>query len=351
MTIGDRKVSSNFIIRLRSWEYWPFSIVQFPLIIYWLWLALRARSLFFFSASNPSIPTGGMMGESKFDILTKIPKQYIPKTILINPPISKDKLMKLLQEENLSYPLVFKPDIGERGWMVHRIFNELDLELYLKKIKTDFLIQELVDLPIELAVFYVRFPNQEKGTITSITKKGMLTVVGDGIATLQQLILTHDRAKLQWDLLSKKLAHRLEEVIPTAESIELVSIGNHCLGTTFLNANDLINDKLVSVFDSISKKIEGFYFGRYDLRTASIEDLYEGKIRIMELNGCGAEPAHIYHPGASLFRAWKTLFVHWKTMYRISVQNHKRGVPYLSVKEGISIFNKFKKTKALHESN
>lgn len=350
MTFIARIVRSNFLIRLRSWEYWPFIILQFPLLVYWIWLAIRARALFFFSASNPSIPTGGMMGESKFDILSRIPEQYIPKSLLVKVPVSKGVLLEKIQAKNLKFPLIFKPDLGERGWMVNRIFNEKDLENYLQKIKTDFIVQNLVDLPVELAIYYARFPNSENGKVTSVTMKGMLSIKGDGRSNIRELIVANDRAKLQWDLLSKKFENQLETVLPLGETMELVSIGNHCLGTTFLDANNLINEKLHHVFDSISKQIDGFYFGRYDLRTASIEDLYNGNIQIMELNGCGAEPAHIYQPGASIFAAWKALFLHWKTMYIISIQNHDQGVPYLKMNEGLSIFRNFKKIKALHES-
>lgn len=346
-----RIIRSNFFIRLRSWEYWPFIIVQFPLLLYWGWLSIRTRSPFFFSASNPGIPTGGMMGESKFDILSKIPSQYTPKNILVRVPVTKEDLLAKIHAENLSFPLVFKPDLGERGWMVKRIFNEKELEIYLKEIKTDFIVQKLIDLPVELAIFYARYPDSENGNVTSVTLKGMLSITGNGTSSIRELILKNDRAKLQWDVLSEKFKEQLETVLPKGKTLELVSIGNHCLGTTFLDANYLINEKLHRLFDSISKQIDGFYFGRFDLRTASLEDLYEGNMQIMELNGCGAEPAHIYQPGASLLTAWKTLFNHWKTMYLISVQNHKKGVPYLDVKHGLSIFQNFKKIKALHESH
>jgi hypothetical protein len=235
--------------------------------------------------------------------------------------------------------------------MVKRIFNETDVTLYLQGIKTDFIVQELVDLPIELAVFYARFPNQERGSVTSVTRKGMLSIEGNGHATIRELILANDRAKLQWNSLSKIFALQLDSILPKGKQLELVSIGNHCLGTTFLDANHLINNQLHHVFDSISKQIDGFYFGRYDLRTGSVEDLYSGKIKIMELNGCGAEPAHIYQPGASIFAAWKTLFNHWKTLYEISRENHKNGVAYLGVSKGLAIFKNFKKIKALHESH
>ena len=100
MAFIKRIVRSNFFIRLRNWEHWPFIIVQFPLLLYWMWLAIRARAIFFFSASNPGILTGGMMGESKFDVLKKIPSQYVPQSILIQYPISKEDLLERLRTED-----------------------------------------------------------------------------------------------------------------------------------------------------------------------------------------------------------------------------------------------------------
>ncbi|MEQ8425895.1 MAG: hypothetical protein RIA63_14350 [Cyclobacteriaceae bacterium] len=346
MGIGRRIFKSNFLIKLRSWEYWPFGIVQGPFFLYWIWLSLKARSLLFFSASNPGILTGGMFGESKFSVLEKIPPTYKPRAILIKHPANIEDILQSIQNAGLSFPLIFKPDLGERGFMVKRIKNKSDLSEYLNKANWDFIIQEFVDLPLEFSVFYARHPDEENGKVTSITMKEMLTVTGDGNKTLQQLILEKDRAKLQWSTLQNTFADRLQEVPVAGSHIELVSVGNHCLGTTFLNRNNLITDKLSASFDTISKQVEGFYFGRYDLRAASLEDLENGKVMIVELNGCGAEPSHIYHPGASLFKALRDLYIHWRTIYRISVANHKRGVPYLSWKKGVEVYKRFKAVTA-----
>jgi hypothetical protein len=170
----------------------------------------------------------------------------------------------------------------------------------------------------------------------------MLSVTGNGASTLQQLIMNKPRAKLRWESLSEAHADKINKIIPNDETVELNAIGNHCLGTKFMNGEHLVNEKLSQVFDTISKQINGFYFGRYDLRCASVEDLYLGKIKIMELNGCGAEPAHIYHPGFSLWNALRILTTHWKNMFTISVQNHRRGVPYISFREGKRLYKKFK---------
>src|SRR6185436_18988863 len=132
MSSLKKLLRSNFFIRLSHWEYWPFAIIQFPFFMYWLWLSLRARSLFFFSASNPGITMGGMLGESKHDVLKLVPDQYKPKTIFVEYPATKESVLDLFSQHHFQFPVIFKPDLGERGFMVKRIFNERDVEGYLK---------------------------------------------------------------------------------------------------------------------------------------------------------------------------------------------------------------------------
>ncbi len=287
-----------------------------------------------------------MVGESKFEVLELVPNEVKPKAILIKHSATTESVLLALRENGLSFPVIFKPDMGERGWMVRKIKSEEDVLQYLKEIKIDFLAQELVDLPLEFGVYYLRFPDQQNGFVNSITMKEFLSVEGDGKKTIAELILEKDRARFQWNILAAVYKERLDEILPTGKKMELVSIGNHCLGTTFLNGNHLITPKLSASFDRISKQVKDFYFGRYDLRCASLEDLENGIVKIVELNGCGAEPAHIYHPGASLWKGVGDLITHWKNLYKISRQNHERGVPYLSFREGRKIFNRFKAAKS-----
>ncbi len=290
--------------------------------------------MFFFSASNPSIENGGMLGESKIKILNLIPEQIKPTTLYFPTNVSLGEVMREMSTCKLDFPVIAKPDIGERGWLVKKISSEKELSEYVNKVPVGFLIQEFLKDPLEMGVFYYRYPNEDQGKVTSIVIKEMLTIEGDGKSTLNELILGNDRAKLQWETLRLKYSNELDCVLGPGVKKELVSIGNHCLGTKFLNGNDLINDQLHKTFDVISKTIKGFYFGRFDIRVASTKDLQEGKIKIMELNGAGAEPAHIYHPGFSLFEGIKVLLHHWKVLYEISVENHRRGVSYLSFKQG-----------------
>lgn len=342
MTFFNRFWRSNFIIKLRHWEYWPFGILQFPVIFYYLWLSLRARSFLFFTASNPGIEMGGMFGESKFKILDKIPDAFKAKTIFIARNSSLNDVLQQMNAAGLTFPVIFKPDLGERGYRVQRIKSEAEAQQYLNTFNFDFLVQELVDLPEEFGVFYRRLPSQKKGEVFSIVGKELLTVTGNGKSTLQELILAKDRAKLQWDKLKIQHAHLLNHTIPAGEIYLLNAIGNHCLGTTFLNSNHLINEKLNKSFDLISQQIEGFYYGRFDLRCESVAALREGRVKILELNGCGAEPAHIYQPGFSFWKAVGVMFTHWHYIFKIARENRARGVAYLTYKEAKLFYQKFK---------
>ena len=342
INLWRKLIRSNFFIKLLHWEYWPFGIVQFPFILYWLYLSLKARSIVFFSLSNPGIPMGGMFGESKFDILEKIPSSLKPKSVFIQLPTSTEEVVNALNRNGYQFPVIFKPDLGERGFMVKRIDSENDITEYLKKIKINFIVQELIDLPLEFGVFYRRYPNEKFGEVTSIVMKEMLSVEGDGTKTLEELILEKDRAKLQLKTLSRTFSNQWNSVPAKGEKIELVSIGNHCLGTKFIDGCDLINPTLNISFDKISKQIEGFYFGRFDLRCNTLADLENGVVKIMELNGCGAEPSHIYHPGFPLSKAMSVMYRHWNDMYRVSIENKKKGLQYISIKESHKLYKNFK---------
>ncbi len=285
---------------------------------------------------------GGMFGESKYDVLKKVPSRYTAITTLVQTPCKKDDVINAMENQGLKLPVIFKPDLGERGFMVQRINTDSDIDNYLSKMKYSFMIQELIDLPLEFGVFYLRYPSQQKGRVTSVVMKEMLSVTGDGFSTLAILIQRKDRAKLQWETLKKKYSSQLNEIVPKDKTIELVSIGNHCLGTKFLDGSHLINDRLSATFDEMSKQIEGFYFGRFDLRCTSVEDLYNGNVKILELNGCGAEPAHIYHPGYSVFKAINVLLTHWKNIFLIARENAERGTSYIPFKEAKMYYKRFK---------
>jgi hypothetical protein len=333
-------ILKKYWVKITQWEYWPFDVLYFPVKIYFVWLALKNRSFFFFTSANPSIDFGGMLGENKSEIYKLIPPNYLPKMALIDAGnIEKAKVEAL----KIGYPLIAKPDIGERGNLVEKIENEKQLGLYTDHSPVDFLLQELIDYPVELGVFYVREPNSKSGKVTSIVQKEFLSVIGDGISSIRELLVLSTRASLQIDFEHARFAKLMQIVPEKDEKITVEGIGNHCRGTIFLDKNKEIDDRLHQAIDRLSKQINGFYFGRFDLRCASFDDLRELKnFKILELNGTGAEPAHIYQPGYSLFKGYQSLFWHFSMLSKISAQNRKNGHPHWPLKRGLAKLREIK---------
>jgi hypothetical protein len=199
----------------------------------------------------------------------------------------------------------------------------------------EYIVQDLVDLPVEVSVFYYRYPDQQKGVVSGFIHKELLQVKGDGQSNLRQLVEAHPRARYRMEEMEHRHGHRFDRVIPEGEIFYLSYAGNHNRGAHFTNLHQEINGELHQVFDELSHHTRHFYYGRYDIKTTSIEDLKQGRnFLILEYNGCGAEPNHIYDCGMSLWQAYREILRHWKALYRISRYNHRNGTPYWSFMRG-----------------
>jgi hypothetical protein len=318
------------------WEYWPFQVVYIPIYFLWAFYAVKAKSIFFFNASNPTIKNGGFIMESKKAIYNLIPQQYYPKTELIKEGTAVVEIKSIIEQSNIRYPFIAKPDVGLRGSGVKRINTLEDLEQYALKANFDFVVQDLIPFKNEVGIFYVRYPNEEKGKITGIVSKEFLIVTGNGVATVEELIKVNPRYELQLKVLKKEYGNKLLEVLPEGEKLNLVPYGNHARGAKFIDGSHWITDKLEATINEMCLQIPGFFFGRMDVMYNTFEELEKGKnFAVVELNGAASEPTHIYDPRHSLFFAWKELARHITYMYEISVENNKNGAPYLAHKAGM----------------
>ena len=335
MNIWQRFKSSSRYIRLTQWEYWPAKLFYWPMYFYIPWLQLKSLNLVFFTATNPGLDTGGIGLESKYDTLQKLPQELCPKTILFKRGDNLKQLGQLLNDHQIHYPLIAKPDLGYRGFLVKKINSEKDLHQLLSKYQLDFIIQELVDEMEEFGVFYIRNPHEATGKVTSLTLKNFLHVTGDGQSTIQRLMEQKPRALLQLPVWKETQPELLKTIPSNGTRVPLGIIGNHSKGTHFINGEELIDQELVQTFDRISKRIEGFYYGRYDIKCPSLEDLKQGKnIIIIELNGTCSEPTHIYDANKMTYlgAVWE-IIRYWQTIYKISVANRKQGIPFQSQRE------------------
>jgi len=324
----------NTIHKILNWEYWNTNVIYFPIFFYWIYLSIKARSLGFFNASNPKIINGGFALESKKEIYDLIPESYYPKTLFFKAQETLENINNAIRSTSINFPFIVKPNIGLQGLRVEKISSWASLETYLQKTNYDFLVQEYINYPLEIGVFYYRMPSQNKGVISGIVNKEFLIVEGNGIHTVQELIEQNPRFALQLSILKKKHGDILNKVLSKNTKLNLMPYGNHVRGSKFTDVSHKINDRLLQTINNICLQVPDFHFGRLDIMFNSWEDLEQGKnFSIIELNGSGSEPTHIYDPKHSIFFAWKEIIRHYNILYEISTYNHKKGFSYLSLKQ------------------
>jgi hypothetical protein len=340
-----------------SWfEFAPAHLFYAPIALYCGWLGLRYLGLTLLTNANPSLPFSGLVGESKTAVLKEIsgptrsliaPYQQVLRWSGANGTERTLRDAKAaIAAANLKFPLVAKPDIGMRGAGVQIIKNNTELSSYVETfpLGANLLLQQLINEEGEAGVFYVREPGQDKGRITSLTLKYFPRVTGDGVSTLQELIMHDARASKVAHLYLERHHTRLHHVIPLGESIRLAFAGNHCRGTIFRNGNDQITTAMVDAFDEIAKSMNEFYIGRFDIRFGDFKTLQTGTgFKIIEVNGAGGEQTHIWDSRMTLRRAYRDLMQQFHHLYRIGAINRRRGFSPTSLFQLIKAWRSEKK--------
>jgi hypothetical protein len=321
--------------KITNWEAWPFKLIYAPITPVWLWYIIRSGAVWFFTPSNPKLTFGGMEGEPKKEMYDLLPKELYPATFNVLPGEDLALINQKLQQHSIIYPLIVKPEIGGQGILFRKLDNEQELKNYHSMMPFEYIVQQLVHYPVEVSVFYIRHPLQQKGMVTGFLHKIPLQVTGNGQDTLEQLILQHPKGNKRTDELFSKHKEKWNTVIPAGERYMLSYAANHNRGANFVDLKEHIDEKLVTIFDRISHRINDFFYGRYDIMCSSIEDLKEGKnFTILEYNGCGAEPNHFYDTGYTLLRAYKEILKHWKALYQISRHNRQQGIKPWPMQKG-----------------
>ncbi|MEO7444217.1 MAG: hypothetical protein ABIT96_12710, partial [Ferruginibacter sp.] len=313
---------ANIFTKITNWEAWPFKLLYAPLVPFWAWYCLRARSVWFFTPSNPGLTFGGMDGEPKKEMYDLLPAHLYPETFNVKPADSLASIQQHLTDNHISFPFIVKPEIGGQGILFRKIDDQEQLEAYHKKMPVEYIVQQMVQYPMEVSVFYIRHPESKKGKVTGFLHKIPLQVTGDGRKSLKELVQAHPKANKREEELLAKHQENWDRVLPEGERYMLSYAANHNRGAHFVDLKEYIDDDLVKVFDAISVEIKDFFYGRYDIMCQSIEDLKGGKnFAILEFNGCGAEPNHFYDTGYTLIGAYKEILKHWKDLYAISDYN------------------------------
>lgn len=317
--------------------------IYFPCIFYYFWISLKSRSFGFFKAVNPAIPHGGMTLENKNFVNQLIPQKFRAKSFFLHKKADTKDVLNIIAQNNLNFPVILKPNSGCRGRNVELIKSQNQLGNYLQNFDSeDLLLEEYIDFPNEIGVFYIRFPNEKTGFISGIVEKTGVEVFGDGKQNLGELVKHNFRYHNFYPNIF--LNNDLDgNYIPKPdEKILLSSIGNHARGATFFDSSHKISKRLEEVFNDVRSHIEGFYYGRFDVKFNSWEELENGEnFKIIELNGAASEPTFIYDPKRSYFSAVKEIIKHWDYMYQIAKINKEKGHHFTKIDECWTLFKEF----------
>lgn len=308
-------------------EFWSMVRFYLPLVPVYLYYAAKNRSLTYFTNVNPAIPFGGLFGESKIEILNLFPSNTVPKTLFLKQGASYDIGAQWINDNNLSFPVVAKPNIGERGDGVLFINDFEALNSFYFNLKADYLLQEAITYQNEYGIFIAKNPDTGKVKVLSITGKAFLSVIGNGIDTIEILLEKTLRGWLQLKRLQTEMPERMNIILSQGKIEKVGSIGNHCLGTTFIDNNHLITKELEAQLTTLFTQAKGLYYGRLDVKANSIAEMVaDNKFSILEMNGVSSEPGLAFDPSYSLWKAYRTVIKHLKAQSKVSNLLTNQGV-------------------------
>lgn len=333
--------------RLPEWAFY------LPIVLIWLFLAVRYRSLTLPTAANPSFEAGGLIGESKHQVMSQatdaVASWFAPYVVLTRSDDTQAaaadgvRAAQALVQAGLSFPLVAKPDLGHHGHGVVMIPDGAALERYVEAFPggETIILQQLVTFEGEAGVFYVRIPGERSGRIFSLNLSEPAHVTGDGSSSLRTLLASSSTVARCRDIHLAAQADRLDWVPATGERVTLAFARSHRLGAVLKDGRSLISPELLKRFDEIADGIPGFFFGRFEVRFRDLEEFRRGEgFRIVEINGAGAEANHIWDRNSRLSSAYATLFEQFRLAFHIGHLNRQRGAEPMGLLRLTRLFRK-----------
>lgn len=304
---------------------WAYYIPLFP---YFIIKGLLKRHLFYFTNANPGIDRfGGLFLDSKQAVDRLIPEQYRPLTTIFYRFNDETGAEQFVNEFTGTFPIIAKPDNGERGEGIVKINDKAGLLTYLQAVNQTYLIQEYIDFPCEYGVFIAFTPANNRYLITSLTEKKYFSVTGNGIDTIAYLIHQSERGIVFFERLQERSIYEMDFIPEQGQVCIIHTLGNHCNGTEFINSSHLIDTTMTDSFNELMKQVDGVCYGRFDIKVASFEDLKTFQnFKVIEFNGIAAEPIHIYDRTTGYFNSISTFIKHWRYLEVISNFNHSKGI-------------------------
>ena len=320
-------------------ERMPKWLVCIPLVMQWLWLALRYQSLSLPAIANPGITAGGLVGEGKLEYFESMgPIALAATAAYCAVPTHKQytgaELYDILLRSGLAFPLIAKPDMGLCGYGVRLIGNYSELMAYLSAFPANetVVLQQYLPQEGEAGIFYCRDPDAESGRIIGLALRYFPRVTGDGKSTIAQLIASDPRAQRVLGSPRHQSSYNPDAVPAAAEVVRLATIGSTRVGGLYCDGKAHITAQLLLAIDAIARDMPAFYFGRFDVRFDSLSELAAGRgFSIMEINGAGSEAIEAWDPDTSVWAAFKMIFKKQRIVFAIGNAMRGKGFKPLGI--------------------
>jgi CBS domain-containing protein len=325
----DQQSSSHtgMLERLPKW------LILVPMLTQWLWLSAKYRSITLPSSANPSIVTGGMVGEGKMDYFHIMGEQamaFVTPTACVTclGVQSLDEVLQAMAREGIDWPVVVKPNLGWCGFGVRKVDGLGEMRAYLRVFPKgeQLVIQDCLDDPGEAGIFYMRHPDEPSGHIIGMLLRQFPRVVGDGVHTVADLMAADARAcRLGSDGASEPGCD-LAAVPAAGEVVRLATVASTRVGGLYRDGSALVTQELTAEINRIASDMKDFYVGRFDVKYTQIEALRAGHgFRIIEVNGAGSEAVHAWDPELTLRQAFGMVFAKQRRLFAIGDAMRQRG--------------------------
>jgi hypothetical protein len=304
-----------------------------PMIVQWIGLSIKYKSLTLPSAINPAILAGGLVGEGKLEYFEAMgPKAraiVATYTSVINEgspglAIAQAALLAV----GLSFPVIAKPDVGWCGFGVRLIRDDTELANYLDNFPygETVILQEYLPQVGEAGLYYVRYPGEVRGRLVAILLRHYPTIIGDGIRSVGQLIAKDKRLlRLGRDGRSQSIS-KLNDIPAAGQVVRVTTIGSTRVGGRYEDATPMISAALTNTIDQIALDMCDFHVGRFDVRYDDLVSLANGHgFKIMEVNGAGSEAVHAWDPKFSLKQAYAIVFAKQRMLFQIGDTMRAQG--------------------------
>jgi membrane protein DedA with SNARE-associated domain len=322
----------------------PQLLFRIPLVLHWVWLALRHRGVALPCLANPGLATGGLWGESKAECLRAVAaaergtiadfvvmrRRADPSTLNFD----HARALRLAADAGLRFPLVAKPDIGRHGHGVRLVEDAAALRRYLEKFPggAKLILQRYVPWAGEAVVHYARMPGED-GRILSLTLRAFPHVVGDGSATVRELVARDRRLRRHAALLlghdPSHLGHdraTLERVPQRDEIVRLSLIGSRRVGARRREASDLVTPALAARIGRLVDGMPQVHYARLSLRFGSRAALARGEdVVVTDIGGIGGDVDAAWDPSLSLGEAWRCALARQRLLFALGARNRAEG--------------------------